>query len=169
MGRPATHPRRGPTEWATVVQTVRTDVCACIHTRSYIRTHARANVRTCIHTHAHAYIHTSSYKHSYVRTFVRTCVHPHKYTINYPNNEHIVGVRRSTATRPAHCAPIALHPPARPAAQDFRDLASVEWLCAFVRQTFDRFSSAPPHTRGSLRSAAAFTGDSLRSWEQRRC
>jgi hypothetical protein len=75
MGRPATHPRRGPTEWATVVPTVRTDVYACIHTSSYIRTHARANVRTCIHTHVHAYIqymHTSSYKRTYVRTYIHT-------------------------------------------------------------------------------------------------
>ena len=75
MGRPATHPRRGPTEWAIVVQTVRTDVYAYIHTSSYIRTHARTNVRTCIHTHVHAYIqymHTSSYKRTYVRTYIHT-------------------------------------------------------------------------------------------------
>jgi hypothetical protein len=72
MGRPATHPRRGPTEWATVVPTVRTGVYAYIQTGSYIRTHARTNVRTCIQTHVHAYIHASSYKRTYLRTYIHT-------------------------------------------------------------------------------------------------
>ena len=99
MGRPATHPRRGgsgqpwyiPYGWTYM------------HTYEFVE---RANVRTCIHTHVHAYIHTSSY--ICTRTYVSTHV---RYTS--PDNVHIVGVRRSTA-RPAGAQRTECTPPARP-------------------------------------------------------
>jgi hypothetical protein len=58
MGRPATHPRRGPTEWATVVPTVRTDGRICMHTHGFVYAYARTCQRSYVHTYARTCIHT---------------------------------------------------------------------------------------------------------------